>query len=323
MKKGVVFINSSQFFTKLVGKSMAPKRKAARSDKEEDASAGAVADDGDASADDAIAADDASGAPAAMPAEETAPAGSATVEQVIQQEAANTEQRGTKVDGLCDAFKGKTIEECVSMQPAPTAYRLQLDGDNVGQRVEAGKLSFACVKGKFMMYEQQIVDLPSGKKLYTWGAFAELPKEYLKPDAIDHNTITLTFDGRKKGGKKHIVITAFADDELAPVQVASYDVAASAMAESPITSFHGSDSFDVDVKEAHIAARESREWWENKSNPTSRAKKQLAAKAAAAEKAAAATAEKPTAVGKTDPKKKTEKKQGSYSRDSPNTYFLF
>ena len=42
-----------------------------------------------------------------------------------------------------------------------------------------------------------------------------------------------------------------------------------------------------------------------------------------AEKAAAATAEKPTAVGKTDPKKKTEKKQGSYSRDSPNTYFLF
>ena len=138
------------------------------------------------------------------------------------------------------------------MQPAPTAYRLQLDGDNVGQRVEAGKLSFACVKGKFMMYEQQIVDLPSGKKLYTWGAFAELPNEYLKPDAIDHNTITLTFDGRKKGGKKHIVITAFADDELAPVQVASYDVAASAMAESPITSFHGSDSFDVDVKEAHI-----------------------------------------------------------------------
>ena len=100
---------------------MARKRKAAGSGEEEDASAGAVADDGDASADDAIAADDASGAPAAMPAEETAPAGSATVEQVIQQEAANTEQRGTKVDGLCDAFKGKTIEECVSMQPAPTA----------------------------------------------------------------------------------------------------------------------------------------------------------------------------------------------------------
>ena len=102
----------------------------------------------------------------------------------IQAEAAKASARGTEMEGICDEFKGKSLAECVAMQPPPKAFAINMSGTSYN-RTEKGTLTFSRVKGKYMMYGEQEHAMPNKAKLKMWDAFARLPSSYLKPDPID------------------------------------------------------------------------------------------------------------------------------------------
>ena len=138
--------------------------------------------------------------PAAAPAADVD-----TQPDAIAAEAAKAAARGTEMDGVCDEFKGKPVSECVAMQPPPKSFVVDMDSPTY-TRKEKGILTFACVKGKYMMYGEQEHLLPNKTTLKMWDAYAPLPTKYLKPDEINPSTLVSCFEAVKtQAGKKHVV----------------------------------------------------------------------------------------------------------------------
>jgi hypothetical protein len=189
----------------------------------------------------------------------------------IQAEAAKASARGTEMEGICDEFKGKSLAECVAMQPPPKAFAINMSGTSYN-RTEKGTLTFSRVKGKYMMYGEQEHAMPNKAKLKMWDAFARLPSSYLKPDPIDPDSIKCVFSPLKTAaGKKHIACVTWSDDDDQPVHVTSYDVSQSAVVVHTINHFDGATWFEPDMKDVRSAAKESAAWWALKTNPGTRA----------------------------------------------------
>ena len=240
--------------------------------------------------------------------------------KAIEAEKERAAARGTDMNGINEQFKGKTLDECFALQPQPTAKKLQLDGENIGKKVDVGKLKFACVKGDFILYDEHRHVLPSGKTLHTFSAFAPRPREYLNPDPIEG--IVQTLDGIKRASKKHVFFTAFTEGEPAtePLKIASFDINNTMMTEALIASYDPT-KFEVELKDAHSAAPSAGAWWKAKTDPSSRVRPKTAKlvdgdgdatkpaedKAASADDKATKPAAKPAAKPSAKPSAKSKK----------------